>query len=285
MPNIQFPYCSDRSLWFRVNPFLDHCSSSFAFAVLLAVYADSRQLSTCFEAKPVIPNLPLNVPDSLLRYQPLDACNSAKALAKPSILENIICVNVFHNTRKPEFSGALEAAGSEAARKQTAHRLNWSRGWRIECSIVLCKPSQVSLTRRKKKQPLTKYKSVEVYYQPISLGGIRSRRRPRSLPISLLSHFPSIAFRSTPDKLLWLTKRHPIRTSSSLTSLRSSEGKREGSKTDSQGKGMLPAPVPGVGRRQCYLNVIKGGHQSWRSTTSRPVGRDAGCVPPFGLGE
>lgn len=47
---------------------------------------------------------------------------------------------------------------------------------------------------------------------------------------------------------------------------------------------MLPAPVPGVGRRQCYLNVIKGGHQSWRSTTRRPVGRDDGCVPPFGGG-
>lgn len=44
---------------------------------------------------------------------------------------------------------------------------------------------------------------------------------------------------------------------------------------------MLPAPVPGVGRRQCYLNVIKGGHQSWGSTTRRPVGRDDGCVPPF----
>jgi hypothetical protein len=130
-------------------------------------------------------------------------------------------------------------------------------------------------SHKKKKRAL---QSVEVYSHQLLLGGITSRRSP---PIGL-SHIPSVAFHSAPDKLLWLHQETSYQDVLSRSpSLRLSEGKCKGSKRE--GGEMLPAPVPGVGRRQCYLNVIKGGHQSWTSTTRRPVGRDDG-VPTF-LGE
>lgn len=164
----------------------------------------------------------------------------------------------FINSRKRNFSIASQAEDSELT-------MLWRPGSSKAEADTKPSSKKISVTdlhASKIEASFTNNKKI------ISLSPCR--RRSRSSNRS--SHIASVAFRSTQDK-------HSVASPRGILSERPSRSSEENAR---EMRGMLPAPVPGVGRRQCYLNVIKGGHQSWGSTTRRPVGRGWRC-PPFEL--
>ncbi|KAL6897526.1 hypothetical protein GGI43DRAFT_96082 [Trichoderma evansii] len=122
------------------------------------------------------------------------------------------------------------------------------------------------------------------------LGGIPSRRRFRSLPIGPLTHIPLVAFRSTHDKLPWLTREASYqerRPSPSLSSalrgkMREQQNRELDKRAKASGSSAWRSSAPMLPKRYQRRAPIMEQHDETQVCGSLVPSGEMMGVPPFG---